>query len=98
MVSTSDPLMTLLLKSKIAVVYGNTKSNASAVIRPFANVRSWKSYEHVARSIAASLATLGFQAIIMPDGSDLIPRLRENNIDLVSCHLCPARHIREGRV
>ncbi len=41
--------------SRIAVVFGNNKINPSAVIRPFANVRHWKSYESVAQDIAEAL-------------------------------------------
>ena len=60
-----------------------------------ANFRDWKSYESVARAIAAALARLGADAIAMRDGADLIERLRAERVDLVRLlrGAPPARHL-----
>lgn len=69
---------------RIAVVFGNSKDNPGAVLYPTANLRHWKSYESVAEDIAAALRTIGFQHVqTMPDGVDLVDRLRRENIHLV---------------
>lgn len=47
------------------------------------NLRHWKSYEAVACTIADTLKTLGVDALAMPDGADLIERLRAERIGLV---------------
>lgn len=71
-------------RMRIAVIYANSKDAPGAVLYPTANLRHWKSYESVANDISAALRTIGFQHVTtMPDGADLIERLRINNIHLV---------------
>lgn len=69
---------------RIAVVFGNSKDAPGAVLYPTANLRHWKSYESVAKDIAQALRTIGFQHVTtMPDGVDLVERLRAEDIHLV---------------
>jgi len=47
------------------------------------NTRSWKSYEAVARDIAASLERIGFRHVhLMPDDMQLADRLRREQIHM----------------
>lgn len=69
---------------RIAVVFGNSKDTPGAVLYPTANLRHWKSYESVAKDIAQALRNIGFQHVTtMPDGVDLVERLRAEDIHLV---------------
>lgn len=69
---------------RIAVVFGNSKDAPRAVLYPTANLRHWKSYESVAKDIAQALRNIGFQHVTtMPDGVDLVERLRAEDIHLV---------------
>jgi D-alanine-D-alanine ligase len=69
---------------RIAVVFGNSKDAPGAVLYPTANLRHWKSYESVAKDIAQALRNIGFQHVTtMPDGVDLVERLRAEDIHLV---------------
>ncbi|KIY93256.1 hypothetical protein MNEG_14705, partial [Monoraphidium neglectum] len=72
-----------VVPTRVAVVFGNNKHNAGAVMHPSVNLRHWKSYEAVACTIADTLKTLGVDALAMPDGADLIERLRAERIGLV---------------
>ncbi len=74
----------LLPNLRLAVVYGGDKEADGAVIYRTHNPRSWKSYEAVARDIAASLERLGAcDVAVIPDDMNLAQRLREQQIDLV---------------
>lgn len=42
-----------------------------------------QSYEAVAKDICNALITLGFDAVTMPDGADLVRRLADERIELV---------------
>jgi D-alanine-D-alanine ligase len=53
----------LFRRLRMAVIYGGDKSVAGAVINQTGNPRSWKSYETVARDIAASLQRLGCKQV-----------------------------------
>jgi len=68
---------------RIAVVYANNKDSEGAVIHATANTRHWKSYQAVAEDICSSLVSLGLDAVTMPDGVDLVERLRSNKVELV---------------
>jgi D-alanine-D-alanine ligase len=62
---------------RLAVVYGGDKSREGAVIESTTNPRSWKSYEAVAKDIAASLTRLGCRNIeLFPDDMQLGERLK----------------------
>lgn len=53
---------------RLAVVYGGDKRSDGAVIESTGNPRSWKSYETVAKDIAAAMARLGCRNIeLFPD-------------------------------
>lgn len=74
----------LLPNLRLAVVYGGDKDADGAVIYRTHNPRSWKSYEAVARDIAASLERLGARdVVVLPDDMSLAQRLRELQIDMV---------------
>lgn len=78
------PVERLFDRLRIAVVFGNSKDAPGAVLYPTANLRHWKSYESVAKDIAQALRNIGFQQVItMPDGVDLVERLRAEDIHLV---------------
>ncbi len=59
----------LFRRLRLAVIYAGDKSRDGAVLHPSANHRSWKSYEPVARDIAASLTRLGIreEVAVLPD-------------------------------
>lgn len=84
---SSAPTLTverLFDRLRIAVVFGNSKDAPGAVLYPTANLRHWKSYESVAKDIAQALRNIGFQHVTtMPDGVDLVERLRAEDIHLV---------------
>lgn len=68
---------------RIAVIYGNAKSDPGAVIYETLNVRHWKSYEAVAHDIAEALRRLGFRHVFtMPDGMTLPSALRRERIHI----------------
>lgn len=74
----------LFERMRIAVVFGNSKDAPGAVLYPTANLRHWKSYESVAEDIATALRNIGFHHVqTMPDGVDLVDRLRREDIHLV---------------
>ena len=50
----------LVEQLRLAVIFGGNKSVAGAVLREAQNPRSWKSYESVARDLAAALGRIGF--------------------------------------
>lgn len=85
--NSSAPTLTverLFDRLRIAVVFGNSKDAPGAVLYPTANLRHWKSYESVAKDIAQALRNIGFQHVTtMPDGVDLVERLRAEDIHLV---------------
>lgn len=63
---------------RVAVVYAGDKSRQGAVLYPTSNTRSWKSYEAVARDIAAALRRLGCHEVtVMPEDMHLGERLRD---------------------
>jgi D-alanine-D-alanine ligase len=69
--------------ARLAVIFGGDKSVDDAVIRPAGNPRSWKSYESVARDIAASLRRLGSRHVeLIPDDMRLPRRLADGRIHL----------------
>jgi D-alanine-D-alanine ligase len=62
---------------RLAVVYGGDKSREGAVIESTTNPRSWKSYEAVAKDIAAAMMRLGCREIeLFPDDMRLGERLK----------------------
>jgi D-alanine-D-alanine ligase len=62
---------------RLAVVYGGDKKSDGAVIESTGNPRSWKSYEAVAKDLAAAMARLGCRNIeLFPDDMRLGDRLR----------------------
>ena len=76
-------LAELVQKLRIAVIYGGNKSAAGAVLRQASNTRSWKSYETVARNIAASLTRIGFDDVaVLADDMRLAENLRLKKINL----------------
>lgn len=65
------------------MIFGGNKALEGAVIRPAGNPRSWKSYEAVARDIAAALGRLGSRQVeVIPDDMRLPGRLAEGRIHL----------------
>ena len=53
---------------RLAMVYGGDKSVNGAVIEQTTNARSWKSYEVVAKDIAAAMSRIGCRQIrLFPD-------------------------------
>jgi D-alanine-D-alanine ligase len=67
----------LFRRLRLAMVYGGNKTAEGAVIHQSTNARSWKSYETVARDIAAAMGRLGCHTInIMPDDMRLGERLK----------------------
>lgn len=73
----------MFLRLRLAVVYGGNKSAEGAVIEPTGNPRSWKSYETVARDIAASMVRAGCKQVsLMPDDMRLGDTLRANDVHL----------------
>jgi D-alanine-D-alanine ligase len=63
---------------RLALVYGGDKSVDGAVIEQTTNARSWKSYEVVARDIAAAMERIGCRHIsLFPDDMRLGASLRE---------------------
>lgn len=73
----------LLQQARLAVVFGGDKAVDGAVIRQSRNPRSWKSYEYVAKDIAAAMARLGsHHVVLMPDDMRLAARLQEERIHL----------------
>ena len=68
---------------RLSVVYGGNKSAEGAVIEPTGNPRSWKSYETVARDIAASMVRAGCKQVsLMPDDMRLGESLRAHEVHL----------------
>jgi D-alanine-D-alanine ligase len=68
---------------RIAVVFGGDKNAPESVLYTAKTIRSWKSYEAVARDIASSLKELGFQHVhVMPDDMKLPDRLRRDRIHI----------------
>ncbi len=66
---------------RIAVIFGGDKRAPGAVINPTFNPRHWKSYESVAKDIAASLRRLGFRFVTtIPDDMNLGDQLRRQDI------------------
>lgn len=77
-------LEVLFAKLRIAVVFGGNCDREGSVIYKTHNPRSWKSYEVVAREIAAALAEIGCkQVFVMPDDMNLPEKLKGENIHLV---------------
>jgi D-alanine-D-alanine ligase len=77
-------LAELAQKLRVAVVYGGNKAAPGAVLRAAPNTRSWKSYESVARDIAAALERVGFgQVTVIPDDMHLAARLKDSRSGLV---------------
>ncbi len=69
---------------RLAVVYGGDKSSEGAVIESTNNSRSWKSYEVVAKDIAAAMQRLGCRNIeLFPDDMRLGERLKAYDAHLV---------------
>jgi len=68
----------LFRRLRVAVIYAGNKDTTGAVIHRSANSRSWKSYEPVARDIAASLSRLGVRDVaVVPEDMNLGLRLKE---------------------
>lgn len=68
---------------RIAVIFGGDKRVEGAVINTTTNPRSWKSYQAVARDIAAALKKLGFLHVqVIPEDMRIGERLREERIDM----------------
>jgi D-alanine-D-alanine ligase len=62
---------------RLAVVYGGDKSSDGAVIESTTNPRSWKSYEAVAKDLAAAMTRLGCAHVeLFPDDMRLGERLK----------------------
>lgn len=73
----SGLLDALRSRLRIAVVFGGNRHQEGAVITPGHNPRSDKTYEAVARDIAASLTRSGFSHVaLMPEDMGLGERLR----------------------
>jgi D-alanine-D-alanine ligase len=73
----------LYQRLRIAVVYGGDQAEDGTVIYRTRNTRGTKTYEAVARDIAASLQKLGFQNVmVLPEDMRLPDRLRDNGIHL----------------
>src|ERR1700746_1463904 len=67
----------LMPRLRLAVVFGGDKSVPGSVIYQSPNTRSWKSYEAVARDIAAALERIGFRDVqVIPEDMNLGDRLR----------------------
>ncbi|WP_206110820.1 hypothetical protein [Rhabdaerophilum calidifontis] len=74
---------TMFKRLRLAVVYGGDKRVEGAVIEPTGNPRSWKSYETVARDIAASMRRQGCRDVsLVPDDMRLGEAMRERDIHL----------------
>lgn len=68
----------MLRRLRLAMVYGGDKSVDGAVIEQTTNARSWKSYEVVAKDIAAAMQRLGCRNIsLFPDDMRLGSGLRD---------------------
>lgn len=79
-----ERLEQLMLRMRIAVVYGGDKSVQDAVINCTRNPRAWKSYRSVAEDIAEALGRIGCRHVdIVPDDMRLGDRLRRDGTDLV---------------
>lgn len=66
---------------QVAVIYGGNKSVPGAVIRQSQNPRSWKSYESVARDLAASLTRIGFRDVpVIADDMNLMQQLKQHRV------------------
>lgn len=61
----------LFRRLRIAVIHAGDKGREGAVLHAAANHRSWKSYEPVARDIAAALARLGIREEVAVLADDL---------------------------
>ncbi len=73
----------LFRRLRLAVVFGGNKSAEGAVIEPTGNPRSWKSYETVARDIAASMTRSGCKDVsLMSDDMRLGENLRAQDVHL----------------
>jgi D-alanine-D-alanine ligase len=73
----------LFRRLRLALVYGGDKSVNGAVIEQTTNARSWKSYEIVAKDIAAAMDRLGCRDIsLFPDDMRLGESLRNSGAHL----------------
>lgn len=76
-------ISSMFKRLRLAVIYGGNKSAEGAVIEPTGNPRSWKSYETVARDIAASMVRAGCKNVsLFPDDMRLGEMLREQDVHL----------------
>ena len=76
-------LVQVLETLRLAVVHGGNKTDRGAVLRQAQNPRSWKSYELVARDIAAALERIGFGNVaIIADDMRLGKQLRDRRINM----------------
>jgi D-alanine-D-alanine ligase len=72
-----EQIAKMFRRLRLAVVYGGDKSREGAVIESTTNPRSWKSYEAVAKDIAAAMERLGCRNIeLFPDDMRLGERLK----------------------
>ena len=76
-----EQLACLKSRMNIAVVYGGDKRISGNVIYQQPNTRPWKSYETVARDIAAALERVGFRSVhVLPDDMNLGDELRRRSV------------------
>jgi D-alanine-D-alanine ligase len=76
-------IASLFKRLRLAVIYGGDKRAEGAVIEPTGNPRSWKSYETVARDIAASMVRAGCKNVsLFPDDMRLGEVLRAQDVHL----------------
>src|SRR5258708_28172980 len=73
----------LMMRMRIAVIFGSNKTAPGSVLYQTCNTRSWKSYEAVAQDIVRSLQRIGFRHVqLMPDDMQLGDRLRREGIHM----------------
>ena len=73
----------LMMRMRIAVIFGSDKTAPGSVLYKTCNTRSWKSYEAVAQDIARSLQRIGFRHVqLMPDDMQLGDSLRRKGIHM----------------
>ncbi len=78
-----DQIEILKQRVRIAVIFGGDKRVEGAVINSTFNPRSWKSYQTVAKDIAAALKKLGFRHVqVIPEDMRVGERLRDQRIDM----------------
>ncbi|MEM7588084.1 MAG: D-alanyl-alanine synthetase [Acidobacteriota bacterium] len=76
-------LQALRQRLRIAVVYSGDPRDPSAIIHRTHQARVWKSYEGVARDIAAALERLGFSKVfLLREGRDLGAHLQRAEVHL----------------